>query len=227
MSGKGHVGGSLSCVEILTYLFFDFLKPQDEFILSKGHAAVSLYSALTIKGLIPEYQLNIMNDHGILGEHPSCLISGIKIDTGSLGHGLGIGTGMALSNKIDKKDGVVVVLMGDGECYEGSVWEAAMFAAHHGLPIIAIIDRNDMCTLGSTEQIVRMEPLVDKWTSFGWHCTKVNGHEYVELQNAFCVCRGLRCPSMIIANTIKGKGLKNLEGKASCHHMSFNFRDII
>ena len=174
-AGRGHIGGAFSCADILATLFYgDFLQfnsadPQweerDRFILSKGHSGIALLSALADLGYFEESELLTYCRNGSrFGGHPDKNIPGIETDTGSLGHGLGIGIGMALSGKMDRKDYRTYVLMGDGECYEGSVWEALLFGSHHELTnLTAIIDRNGQCVLDYTEDCVRLNPLKEKF----------------------------------------------------------------
>ena len=231
-ANKGHIGGAFSCTDILVTLYYGgILRSQpnnpnwserDRFILSKGHSCVSLYAILADLGFFSISELNSFCQKGsMLGGHPDRNIPGIEADTGSLGHGLGIASGLALSAKIDKKDYMTVVLLGDGECYEGSVWEAAMFAGHHQLNnLVAIVDRNRQCVTDFTEDCVRMEPLDSKWKAFGWDVRTINGHSFRELLDNFkdFRCRKSAKPLAIISNTIKGKGVSFMEGKLPYHH---------
>jgi transketolase len=229
---KGHIGGSLSCVDILVALYsghtlrFDPQNPRwpdrDRFILSKGHACEALYAVLAEKGFFPVDVLETYGKPGtILGGHVDNSIPGVDVSTGSLGHGLGIGAGIALSARLDQKDFLTFVLMGDGECYEGSVWEAAMFASHHHLSnLIAIVDRNKQITLDFTENCNRLEPFDDKWRSFGWEVVSLDGNKLTDLLPVFQDLRKRQAdqPIVIIANTIKGKGVSFMEGNLSWHH---------
>lgn len=231
-SGKGHIGGSYSIVEILVTLFyggvikFDSKNPnwgeRDRFILSKGHAGIALYAVLADLGFFPKEELNFFNRGRMLGEHPYPGIPGIEIISGSLGHGLPIGSGMALADKIDKKvDRKTIVLMGDGECYEGSVWEAAIFAAHHKLSkLIAIVDRNNLITHGTTESINKLEPFREKWESFGWDVYEVNAHDISELLKIWEQFQSTATekPFLVIAHSTKGKGISFMENQANWHH---------
>jgi transketolase len=230
-AGKGHIGGAFSIVEILVSLYygkvlkFDSEKPnwelRDRFILSKGHAGVALYAVLADLGYFPREELNFLNQGRLLGEHPDPRIPGVEVVSGSLGHGLPIGSGMALADKMDKNCRKTFVLMGDGECYEGSVWEAAMFAAHHELHNLAgIVDRNKLITHGSTESINRLEPFADKWKAFGWEVFEVDAHDFSELQNIWKVVTSKKAgaPSMVIANSVKGKGVSFMENDFNWHH---------
>ena len=231
-AGKGHIGGALSCTDILVALYYggilrvDPHRPdwadRDRFILSKGHSCVALYSVLADLGFFPVAELGSFCQKGSrLGGHPDRNIPGIEADTGSLGHGLGIAAGLALSAKIDKKERQTVVLVGDGESYEGSVWEAAMFAGHHGLDnLTAIVDRNQQCVTDFTEDCNRLEPLADKWKAFGWDVRDVDGHSFAELLGAFKDFRSRRSsrPLVLIASTIKGKGVSFMERTLVWHH---------
>jgi transketolase len=230
-AGKGHIGGAYSIVEILVSLYFgDVLKfdsnnprweGRDRFILSKGHAGIALYAVLADLGFFPKEELDFLNKGRLLAEHPDPRIPGIEVVSGSLGHGLSIGAGMALADKFDDKPRKTFVLMGDGECYEGSVWEAAMFASHHKLNnLCGIVDRNGLITHGTTESINRLEPFKDKWLAFGWNVVEVDGHDIktiVRALNAFKRKSSDR-PTLILANTVKGKGVSFMENQASWHH---------
>lgn len=230
-AGKGHIGGAFSIVEILVSLYygsvlkFDSKEPKwesrDRFILSKGHAGVALYAVLADLGYFSKEELDFLNQGHLLGEHPDPRIPGIEVVSGSLGHGLPIGSGMALADKMDKNSRNTFVLMGDGECYEGSVWEAAMFAAHHKLHnLCGIVDRNGLITHGSTELINRMEPFADKWRAFGWEVFEINAHDLGQLQDTWktIISKKFGPPSMVIANSIKGKGVSFMENDFNWHH---------
>jgi len=230
-AGTGHLASSFSCVEILVALYyggvlrFDPANPdweeRDRFIISKGHGAIALYPVLADLGFFSRDELsNFCHGDGILGAHPDSNIPGIEVVSGSLGHGLGIATGLALSAKMDGKDFRTIALLGDGECYEGAVWEAAMFAAHHELNnLTGIIDRNGLSVMDFTEKNLRLDPLEDKWKSFGWHTTVIDGHSFEDIISALKSHHldSSTKPLMIIANTIKGKGVSFMEGKAFWH----------
>jgi len=231
-AGKGHIGGAFSCTDILVTLYYgDILrfKPsnkgwsnRDRFILSKGHSAASLYAILADFGFFPLSYLRKYQKEGcLLGGHPSRKIPGIEADTGSLGHGLGIGAGLALSAKMDKKNFMTIVLLGDGECCEGSVWEAAMFSAKHKLNnLIGIIDNNGLCSIDSIKDSLDIEPPEEKWKAFGWNVVVVDGHSFKELISVFEEIRKRKSskPLMIIAKTVKGKGVSFMEGTCNWHH---------
>lgn len=226
-----HIGPSLSIVEILIALYFKILSidPQnprwcarDRFILSKGHACPALYAVLLYKNLVrPEFLAGFAVDGGTLEHHPRRdLDIGIEVSTGSLGHGLSIGSGMALAAKHDDSAYRVFVLLGDGETNEGDVWESVMFASHHNLDnLIAIVDYNKIQALGRTREVLDLDPLVDKWRSFGWVGTEVDGHSFEQLLAAF---EGIPFqegrPSVVIAHTIKGKGVSFMEDKPLWHY---------
>ena len=231
-ANKGHIGGAFSCTDALVALYyggilrFDSSNPRwserDRFILSKGHSCVALYAILADLGFFPTSELSSFCRNGsMLGGHPDRNIPGIEADTGSLGHGLGIAAGLALSAKINEKNFMTVVLLGDGECYEGSVWEAAMFAGHQQLSnLIAIVDRNRQCVTDFTEDCNRLEPFADKWTAFNWDVVEVNGHSFDDLLRAFKDFRGRKStrPLVVIVHTIKGKGVSFMEKTLTWHH---------
>lgn len=231
-AGKGHLGGSLSCVEILVYLYygsilkFDPKNPKwdgrDVFIMSKGHANNAFYVILADLGFFPVSELaNFLKDGSILGQHCDTKVPGVEIITGSLGHGLGVISGIALGHKLDKKDNLHLVILGDGESQEGSVWEAAMFAGHHKLNnLIAFTDRNRLGSEDFTENTAQLEPLEEKWRAFGWDTRVIDGHSFEDIFKALVDCRVRQSekPLMIIANTIKGKGISVLENLPRAHH---------
>lgn len=227
-SGKGHIGGAYSCVDILSVLYFGNILNinknnykdlnRNKFILSKGHAAIAQYVVLEKLGLITNDDLNRMNNGGILGEHPDINIPGIEFNTGSLGHGLGVGIGMALTSKLDNIDNRIYVLLGDGECYEGTIWESAILASHLRLNnLVVIVDRNNLCIRGKTEDINELEPFDKKWESFGWDVIKVDGHNHKDLKNVFNTINSNK-PTILIAKTIKGKGVSFMENNHKWHH---------
>ena len=229
--GGGHIPACLSVVEILTVLYHQVLRvdpdnpkdpDRDRFILSKGHASVALYAILADKGFISYEQLATYGHSGtMLGGHPDMYaVAGVEASTGALGHGFGFGVGVALAGKMDDKDYRVFTLLGDGECQEGSVWEAAMFAPQHNLDnLIAIIDYNKLQALDRLENIVSLEPLADKWKSFGWEVREVDGHDTPALLDIFqAVPFATGKPSLVIAHTIKGKGISFMENVPIWHY---------
>lgn len=229
-AGSGHPGGSLSSVEIVTALFFQEmrLKPEDpewperdRFILSKGHAAPLLYAALAERGFFPREELLTLRKLGTrLQGHPAKgQLPGVEASTGSLGQGLSMGLGTALAAKLDQRDYRVYVLLGDGECEEGQVWEAAMAAAHYQADnLTAVLDYNGLQIDGAIDQVMSPLPFPEKWQAFGWAVRQVDGHDISELIDAFNWARGVKGqPSMIIAKTVKGKGVSFMEGVAGWH----------
>ena len=227
-ANKGHIGGSLSCTDILVALYQGGILAvspkgitdlnRDRFIMSKGHACEALYAVLASFGFFPIEELQQYGQPGsMLMSHPWKDIPGVEVSTGALGHGLGIGAGIALAGKLDELSYRTFVLMGDGECYEGSVWEAAMFAAHHKLcNLCCIVDRNRQITLDFTEDCLRLEPLARKWEAFGWRVVEVNGHDMESLLQVFSSTT--EAPTVCIANTIKGKGISYMEDQPGWHH---------
>jgi transketolase len=229
-AGGGHVGGSLSSVDILIALHYGVMRldprnpkweQRDRFILSKGHSVEGYYAILCDIGFFSKDELKTYRKFGskLIG-HPSNKVPGVEASTGALGHGLSIGVGMALAGKMDAKDYKVYVLMGDGEQAEGSLWEAAMAAGNYKLDnLIGIIDRNGLQISGSTEDVMKLESLKDKWASFGWHVQSLDGHDITGLIRAFQsmpLQKGK--PHLIMANTIKGKGVPFMENDAAWHH---------
>lgn len=224
----GHVGGSLSAIDILNTLYFHQMKinpdvPEDDnrdhFILSKGHVAEALYATLARRGYFEFSELANYSKYGseYFG-HPSSKVKGIEINTGALGHGLSIGVGLAIASKKLKKDNKCYVLMGDGELAEGSVWEAAMAAAHYQLDnLCAIVDRNHLQISGNTEDVMRLENLKEKWMAFGFNVLEIDGHDYQQLFEVFNKAEKNQ-PMLVIANTIKGKGISFMENDPSWHH---------
>jgi transketolase len=231
-AGKGHVPPAFSWVEIGVSLFYGGIlsfKPQepkwlgrDRFILSKGHGCLTLYAILADLGFFPRSELDRFGGHGsMLAGHPDTAIPGVEIVSGSLGHGLGIGAGMALGAKKTGQDWMVFTLLGDGECDEGSIWEAAMFASHHRLNnLVAIIDRNHLGATDFTENVVALEPMDLRWQAFGWEVVNVDGHLFDQLLSIFSRVkeRSSSQPLVVIANTVKGKGVSFMENSPLWHH---------
>lgn len=231
-AGNGHFGSCFSCAEILTALYFSVLRvdaghPQwpdrDRFVMSKGHAAPTLYSALIRRGFMPEAWIDEFESKvGVkLMTHPSRRYQpGVDASAGALGHGLSLGVGMALAGQMDQRNYRVYVLMGDGEIHEGSVWEAAACAAKYGLAqLTAIVDANGYCVDGSLDQVLPMEPLRAKWEAFGWEVTEIDGHDFASLVPALDTPRSGSTgrPRMLIARTVKGRGVSFMEGVRSWH----------
>lgn len=229
-SASGHPGGSLSAVEIVTALYFGGIlrydpentewPERDRFILSKGHGVPVQYAALAEAGVLPMEELGTLRridsrlqGHPVLGATP-----GIEASTGSLGQGLSIGLGMAWAARMDGRDSRVFVLLGDGECQEGQVWEAAMAAGHQKLSnLIAIVDYNKFQLDGATDSIITIEPLAAKWQSFGWITREVDGHDMGAVLEALQWAREAPQPACVIAHTVKGKGVSFMEGENAYH----------
>jgi transketolase len=228
--GRGHVGSSMSLVEVLRVLYDDVLRyrpreprwpGRDRMILSKGHGCLALYAILADKGFIPLATLDsFCHRDSILGGHPEAKVPGVEASTGSLGHGLSYGVGMALAQRIRRGDSRVFVLMGDGEINEGSVWEAALCAGKHKLTnLTALIDYNKIQSAGFTREIQDLEPLVDKWRAFGFGTTEVDGHDVTALRSLLGrVPLQPDRPSAIICHTVKGKGISFAENDPNWHH---------
>lgn len=214
----GHIGGSMSCMDILVALYHSLMNKNDRFILSKGHCAEALYAVLAGKGFIsPEELKTFASFNTKLAEHPTKNINGVDFATGALGHGLSLGVGLGLGFKADKSNAKAYVLMGDGELAEGSIWEAAMSAAKYKLDnLITIIDRNNLQISGNTEDVMPLENLSEKFLSFGWEVRTCNGHEPIEIINQIKTPHTK--PLALIATTIKGYGSKLMENKADWHH---------
>lgn len=230
-AGTGHVTSSFSCTEIMValyyggYMRFDPSDPKwdgrDRFILSKGQSSVILYPILADLGYFPQEKLQTFAQRGgAFGVHLQHDVPGTEITSGSLGNGFGIAAGMALAAKKDRKKHLVYVLLGDGECYEGSIWETAMFASHNNLNnLVAIIDRNYICATDYTEDLIELEPMTEKWEAFGWHTKRINGHSFEEISDALDGVRSRRHtqPTMIIADTVKGKGVSFISDDPMWH----------
>ena len=229
---RGHVGSALSIVEILRVLYDSFLKydpknqnseNRDRFILSKGHGCLSLYAILADKKFIKEEVLSTYgNFDSILGGHPENKVPGVEACTGSLGHGLPIGTGMALALKIKKKKSKVVVLVGDGEINEGSIWESLLCASKHKLSnLLLIVDYNKMQSYSFTKEVVNLEPLSDKFKSFNFNVLECDGHSVKDLESTLNKVSFVgEKPNVIICHTTKGKGFQFTENNPEWHHKS-------
>lgn len=230
LSASGHPGGSLSAVELVTYLYFHHLninpslpnwEQRDRFLLSKGHAAPVLYAALSKAGYFDRDLLWTLRSLGsILQGHPDMnKVPGVEMSTGALGHGLGIGCGFALAARLRNHDYRTYVLLGDGECQEGVVWEAAQFAAHYKLDsLTAIVDNNGLQIDGRVEEVMGIEPLVDKWQAFGWDVEDIDGHDMLAIDKVMNMDRGGSTkPLMVIARTVKGKGVSFMENNVDFH----------
>jgi len=229
-ANKGHIGGAYSCTDILVAIYYLGLfnlnpknptgEDRDRFILSKGHACPALYVILADLGYFDISELDTFcKNNTRLEGHPDINIPGIYATSGSLGQGLSIGVGIALAAKLDKKSFKTIVLMGDGECHEGSVWESVMFAGHKKLcNLIAIVDYNKQCATDYIDDVICLEPFADKWKAFNWNVVHVNGHSFDELVTAFKQNQYNQRPTVIIAETIKGKGVSFMEKELIWHH---------
>ncbi len=230
MVQSSHIGSCLSVTDILAHLYSYFLKydikkpdwdERDRFILSKGHAAAALYSTLSEIGFFPKENLKkYCADGSDLYAHISNHVPGVEICTGSLGHGLSFGIGMAIALKRIKNKSRVVVVLSDGECDEGSTWEAVMMAPHLGLDnLLAIVDYNKIQALGRIENVVPLEPFKDKRKAFNWECHEIDGHDHNQIQETLKKSPFKKNrPSVIIANTVKGKGVSYMENKLLWHY---------
>lgn len=238
--GRGHVGSSMSLVEILRVLYDDIVryrpkeprwKGRDRMILSKGHGCLALYAILADKGFIPVETLDTFcHRDSILGGHPEASkIPGVEASTGSLGHGLSYGLGMALAARIEKRDTRIFVVMGDGEIDEGSVWEAALCAGKYRLSnLVAVIDYNKIQSAGPTKEIQDLEPLADKWRAFGFAPVEIDGHDLDALRGAFSrIPLQQDKPTAVICHTVKGKGISFAENDANWHHKAKLGQDVI
>lgn len=222
----GHIGSSLSCLDILVYLYFSRMNPDDHFILSKGHAAAALYTVLEKAGFISKEELNSYYQNGtVLAAHPPCSgkLKGVTFGTGSLGHGLSLATGLALSTKFTKKKSNVYCVISEGDCNEGSTWEAIMFAAQHKLKnLTVIVDNNGIQAFGYSKDILNLEPLQKKLKAFNFETVEIkNGNDFQELEKAFKKIDGIdsQKPRCIIAKTTKGSGVSYMENKMEWHYL--------
>ncbi len=230
-SGSGHPGGSLSMAEVFSYLYFSGvlnidpknpkMEDRDRVVLSKGHACPVLYATLAEKGFFEKSILKTLRKFGsILQGHPDMKkVPGVEMSTGSLGQGLSAAVGMALGLRLDNKDAHVFAIIGDGECNEGQIWEAAMAASHYELGnLVGILDRNGLQIDGFTKDIMNTEPMIDKWLSFGWHVIEIDAHNLDEIENAVLQAEEVKnAPVMIVANSIKGKGVSFMENECGWH----------
>jgi transketolase len=229
-AGTGHTGGSLSNTDILTVLYYHIMNvdpnnpkwaERDRYVQSKGHSVESYWAILADKGFFPKEELKTFSQFGtrLIG-HPNNKVPGVEMNTGALGHGLPISVGMALAAKMDGKSYNVYTLMGDGEQAEGSVWEGAMAAAQYKLDnLVAVVDRNRLQITGNTEDVMSLEPFGEKWRAFGWDVVEVDGNNIEELVKVLeQTPRVSGKPTLIVANTVKGKGISFAENVAKWHH---------
>ncbi|MBF0502008.1 MAG: transketolase [Candidatus Riflebacteria bacterium] len=228
----GHIGSALSIADIIAVLYGEILNlpsrrdpDRDRFILSKGHAALALYAAFRILGWIDEEKINTYCcDSSLLGVHPEHALPGVDFCSGSLGMGLSIGVGSAVGGKLGNSSRRVFVLLSDAECNEGSVWEAAMFAAHHRLDnLVALIDLNGQQAFGKTKDVLDLHPLNKKWEAFGWHVREVDGHDCQALAQAMGKASAhADKPAVLICQTTFGKGVSFMEGQIPWHYLPMN-----
>ncbi len=227
---SSHVGSCLSAADLVAVLYGDILSldpkqpnwsNRDRMIVSKGHAAALIYAALAEVGFFPvEELLDYGRNGGRLFGHVTTSVPGVELSTGSLGHGLPVGVGMAMAGKRDDAAWRVFVLMSDGECDEGSNWEAILFAAHHRLEnLVVVVDYNRIQSLDSVDKTLALEPFADKWTAFGWQVIEVNGHDISAVQTALSSIPATpNRPTVVIAHTIKGKGVSFMQGEVAWHY---------
>lgn len=237
-AGGGHMGASFSMADIISVLYFDNVlkydaqnpewEERDKFILSKGHASYALYAVLARAGYFPEEELRHVGQTGSkFGGHPKMYdIPGVEASTGALGHGLSFAIGIAYANKVDKRKSHVYVVLGDGECQEGSVWEGALSAPTLELDnMTVIVDHNKLQAMDDLENIVHMKPFADKWKAFGWNVVEIDGHNYTEIKKALLV-RQAGVPTLVIANTVKGKGVSFMENVPIWHYRMPNEQEL-
>ena len=236
----GHIGGDLSCLNVMTALYFNVMRnldPQqpkapnrDRFVLSKGHCVEALYVTLEAKGFLKSEVLDTLGQFGsILSGHPTIEVPGIEVNSGALGHGLSIGVGMAIAAKMDQKDYHTYVLMGDGEQGEGSIYEAAMAANRYHLDnLVAIIDRNRLQISGNTEDVMPLDSIPERWTALGWEVVEMNGDDMQSIVDTFArIDYHNNRPHLLVSNTTKGKGVSFMEGVAKWHHGVLNEQQCI
>ena len=229
-ANSGHPGGSLGIADILTTLYFEIMdidqnnadtRDRDRFVLSKGHASPALYAVFAEKGFIPEEELMTFRKLNTrLQGHPDInSLGAIDMTTGSLGQGISAAVGMAIANKLDKNDHRIYTVVGDGECEEGQVWEAAMAAAHYKLDnLCCVVDNNGLQIDGKVSEVIGPEPFDEKFKAFGWHVINIDGHDYEQIRSAFAEAKSVKGkPTCIVAKTIKGKGVSFMENAVDWH----------
>ncbi len=231
----GHIGGDLSCLNVMTALYFEVMKnldpaqpkapERDRFVLSKGHCVEALYVTLEAKGYLKPEVLDTLGQFGsILSGHPTIEVAGIEVNSGALGHGLPIGVGMAIAAKMDKKQWRTFVMMGDGEQGEGSIYEAAMAGSKYKLDnLVAIIDRNHLQISGNTEDVMPIDSIRERWSAFGWDVIEMNGDDMEDILKTFAAIDYTnQKPHLLVSNTTKGRGVSFMEGIAKWHHGVLN-----
>ncbi len=226
-SNVGHVGSALSIVETVVVLFESVMREpgtrgpaRDRFILGKGHASLALYCALRERGIVDEETFRTFaGDGSLLGVHPEVFLPGVDVSTGSLGQGLSIGCGLALGMRERGLDSRVFALLSDAECNEGQVWEAAMFAAHHGLSnLTAIVDLNGLQAMGRTKDVIDLDAMASRWAAFGWDAVEVDGHDVAALGATLSAPGTSGRPKMVVARTLLGKGVSFMEDRIEWHY---------
>ena len=239
-AGSGHPGGSLSACDILAVLYFEKMNvdpsnpedpDRDRLVLAKGHAAPALYAALAEKGFFPRKDLiTLRKSSSYLQGHPNMnIIPGVDMSTGSLGQGPSVANGMALAGRLDARDYYVYCVMGDGEIQEGQVWEAAMSAAHYGLDhLIAFVDHNHLQIDGNNDEVMTVNPIEDKFRAFGWHVLTIDGHDYDAISDAVETAKATKGkPTLIVAETVKGKGVSFMENQVGWHGVAPNAEQAV
>jgi transketolase len=223
-ANSGHIGSSLSCLEILVDLGFGRMAPDDMLVLSKGHAASALYTVLSLSGRLPEASLDdFYRDDTLLAAHPPCsrAIKAIPFGTGSLGHGLGLACGLVFAQRFTGRSFRVFTVLSDGDCNEGSTWEAALFAAHHRLAALTVVlDLNGVQGIGRTKDILNLEPIADKWRAFGFAVAVADdGNDFTALARAHAELAAATGPRCILARTVKGHGVSYMAGRVEWHYL--------
>lgn len=234
-----HLGGAMSCADIMATLFFDFLRLEDSdrapraarpdhFLMSKGHAVTALHACMVELGKLDAAELPLSGQSGSrLAGHPTHRAPGVEFATGSLGHALSVGIGIALAEQMDRSAARTVVLLGDGELQEGTVWEAALSAPRFGLEhLLAIVDYNQFQAAGAIHDVIPLEPLADKWRAFGWNVVEIDGHDVKAILGALAALPAARGPSVIIARTVKGKGVPGIEGTTRAHYTRLSKEEV-
>lgn len=237
-SKASHVGSCLSMADMLAVLYADAMTvdpanpdapDRDRLIISKGHAAAAVYAVLANRGFFPREWLQDYSVNGsLLTGHVSHALPGVELSTGSLGHGLSVGAGLALGARMDGADWRSFVILSDGECDEGSIWEAALFAGHHGLSnLIVMIDYNKIQSFGRVADVLQLEPFADKWRSFGWDVVEIDGHDHARLRSAIDDTGKTSKPNLLICHTIKGRGVSFMEDRLEWHYKSPNDEQLV
>jgi len=229
-----HLGGAMSCADLMAALFFDFLQledgdaPRDHFLLSKGHAVHALHACLAELGTIDATELpGSLTLGSRLAGHPTRKAPGVEFATGSLGHALSVGVGIAMAEQLDRSGARTVVMLGDGELQEGTVWEAALSAPRFGLEnLLAIVDYNRFQAAGSTDDVISLDPLPEKWAAFRWNVREIDGHDMHAILQALAEFPAQQGPTVIVAHTIKGKGVPGVEGTARAHYTKLKPEEV-